>query len=117
MPALGAPRVRLRVERQQGGRKSRGIVGDDDRAGVVQAETFGAESPFLSAAKRLLDTRDPAFRAVTAVKNQAVAYFKGSSLPYPEPGIRLVRQFVCYRLDQTYLVPGRRGLQLNQIHC
>jgi hypothetical protein len=64
------------------------------------AETFGAESPFLSAAKRLLDTRDPAFRAVGAVKNQAVAYFKGSSLPYPEPGIRLVRQRDLSAIDE-----------------
>jgi hypothetical protein len=64
------------------------------------AETFGAESPFLSAAKRLLDTRDPAFRAVTAVKNQAVAYFKGSSLPYPEPGTRLVRQRDLSAIDE-----------------
>jgi hypothetical protein len=64
------------------------------------AETFGAESPFLSAAKRLLDTRDPAFRAVGSVKNQAVAYFKGSSLPYPEPGIRLVRQRDLSAIDE-----------------
>ena len=56
------------------------------------ADAFGAEGEFLSAGKKLIDTRDPAFRAVTAVRNQAVAYFKGISLPYPEPGIRLVRQ-------------------------
>lgn len=64
------------------------------------AEAFGADSPFLSAAKKLLDTRDPTFRAVTAVKHHAVAYFKGMSLPYPEPGIRLVRQRDVAAIDE-----------------
>ena len=56
------------------------------------AEGFGAEGPFLSAGKKLLDTRHPAFRAVTAVRGRAVAYWRGVSLPYPEPGLRLIRQ-------------------------
>jgi hypothetical protein len=56
------------------------------------AETFGAEGAFLSAGKKLLDTSHPAFRAVTAVRTRIVAYFHGVTLPYPEPGIRLVRQ-------------------------
>ncbi len=56
------------------------------------AHTFGAEGKFLSAGKKLLDTQDPAFRAVTAVKNRATSYFKGVSLPFPEPGIRLIRR-------------------------
>jgi hypothetical protein len=56
------------------------------------AETFGADGPYLSAAKKLLDTRCPAFRAVTAVRNRTVGYWKSMSLPYPEPGVRLIRQ-------------------------
>jgi hypothetical protein len=56
------------------------------------ADTFGAEGAFLSAGKKLVDTKHPAFRAVTTVRNRALAYFKGVSLPYPEPGIRLVKQ-------------------------
>ena len=56
------------------------------------ADTFGAEGEYLSAAKKLLDTSHPAFRAVTAVKHQIVGYWRGITLPYPEPGIRLVRQ-------------------------
>ena len=56
------------------------------------AETFGAEGQYLSAAKKLLDTRCPAFRSVTAVRNRIVSYWRGISLPYPEPGIRLIRQ-------------------------
>ena len=56
------------------------------------AESFGADGDCLSAAKRLLDTRHPAFKAVAAVKNRAIGYWRSLSLPYPEAGIRLVRQ-------------------------
>ncbi|MGL4465117.1 MAG: hypothetical protein ACRC1K_23425, partial [Planctomycetia bacterium] len=54
------------------------------------ADAFGAEGEFLSAGKKLLDTRDPAYRAVTAVRGQASAFFRGAGLPFPEPGVRLV---------------------------
>jgi hypothetical protein len=56
------------------------------------AETFGAEGGFLSAGKKLIDTKDPDFRAVTSARGRIVAYWKGISLPYPEPGIRLIRR-------------------------
>ena len=56
------------------------------------ADTFGAEGEFLSAGKKLLDTRHPAFKAVTAVRGRILSVWKGMSLPYPEPGIRLIRQ-------------------------
>ncbi len=56
------------------------------------ADTFGAEGEFLSAGKKLLDNRHPAFKAVTAVRNRIVSLWKAMSLPYPEPGIRLIRQ-------------------------
>ncbi len=56
------------------------------------ADTFGAEGEFLSAGKKLLDTRHPRYRDVTAVRGRIVSIWKGLSLPYPEPGIRLIRQ-------------------------
>lgn len=56
------------------------------------ADTFGAEGEYLSAAKKLLDTSHAAFKAVTAIRGRILAYWKGISLPYPEPGIRLIRQ-------------------------
>jgi hypothetical protein len=56
------------------------------------ADTFGAESEFFSAGKKLLDTSHPAYKAVTTVRGRILAYWKGISLPYPEPGIRLIRQ-------------------------
>ena len=56
------------------------------------ATPFGAEAEFLSATKKLLDTKHPAFKAVTAIRGKAQSYLKSLSLPYPEPGIRLIRQ-------------------------
>jgi hypothetical protein len=56
------------------------------------ADTFGAEGDYVSAAKKLLDTGHPAFKAVTAVRHRILSLFKGMSLPYPEPAIRLIRQ-------------------------
>lgn len=56
------------------------------------ADTFGAESEFFSAGKKLLDTNHVAYKAVTTVRGRILAYWKGISLPYPESGIRLIRQ-------------------------
>ena len=65
------------------------------------ADTFGAEGKYLSAGKKLIDTGDVSFRAVTSVRTQATAYFKGLSLPYPEPGIRLVPQGSLDQINLT----------------
>ena len=56
------------------------------------ADSFGAEGKFLSAGKKLLDTSHPAFKAVTAIRGRTVACWKSVSLPFPEPGVRLIRQ-------------------------
>jgi len=56
------------------------------------ADTFGATGDFLSAGKKLLDTKHPSFKAVTAVKNRAVGFWKSLTLPFPEGGVRLIRQ-------------------------
>jgi hypothetical protein len=69
---------------------SRKALSTDQKAQA--AEHFGAEGQYLSAAKKLLDTKHEAFQAVTALRSQIIAYWKGLSLPYPEPGVRLIRQ-------------------------
>ncbi len=64
------------------------------------ADSFGAEGKFLSAGKKLLDTSHPAYKVVTAIRSQTVAYWKGVSLPFPEPGVRLIRQTAITEFDQ-----------------
>ena len=56
------------------------------------AEAFDAERQFLSAGKKLLDVKHPAFRAVTALRGKIRDYWRSISLPFPEPGVRLIRQ-------------------------
>jgi len=55
------------------------------------ADTFGAADQYISAGKKLFDTRHPAFRAVTGVRTRILQCWKGMTLPYPEPGLRLIR--------------------------
>lgn len=54
--------------------------------------TYGADSRFVTAGKKLVDTRHEAFRRLTSIRSRAVSYWKGQSLPYVEPGVRLIRQ-------------------------
>jgi hypothetical protein len=68
------------------------------------ADAFGAEGEFLSAGKKLLDTRHPAFKAVTSVKTRAVGFSKSLSLPYPEPGLRLIRHDAIDSFDSQMQV-------------
>ena len=55
------------------------------------AESFGADGAAISAAKRLLDTKHESYRFLTSIKSQINRYWRDSSLPYPESGIRLIR--------------------------
>ena len=55
------------------------------------AQAFDAVGEFLSAGKKLLDTKHAAFRAVTAIRTRVTDYWKGLSLPFPEPGVRLIK--------------------------
>lgn len=69
------------------------------------AERFGAEGQFLTAAKKVLDSRHPAFRTVTAVRHRVLSYWKGVTLPYPEPGLRLIgrRDLAAFNVQMTTL--------------
>jgi len=78
--------VRLRI-RWPGVRKT--LSQDQTR---LAAGTFDADIKSVSASKKLLDTSHPAFRAATAVKTQAIDFWKRSTLPYIEPGVRLLRR-------------------------
>ena len=55
-------------------------------------DAYGADARLLSAGKKIIDVRHPAFRALTAVRTRAVSYWRGLTLPYVEPGVRLIRQ-------------------------
>ena len=56
------------------------------------AESFGADGDSISAGKKLINTKHDAYKALTSLKSQATRYWKQNSLPYPESGIRLIKQ-------------------------
>ena len=54
--------------------------------------TYAADARFLTAGKKLVDTRHETFRRLTSVRSRATNYWRGLTLPYTEPGIRLIQQ-------------------------
>jgi hypothetical protein len=70
------------------------------------AQAFDAEGEFLSAGKKLLDTKHPAFRAVTAIRTKISDYWKGLSSPFPEPGLRLIKLGEIGSFDRTWPITG-----------
>ena len=56
------------------------------------ARAFHADRELLSASKLILDTKNPAYRAVAAVRSEASSHWRTVTLPFPEAGIRLLPQ-------------------------
>lgn len=56
------------------------------------ADEFNTESSYLRATKKLLDTKDEAYQDVTSQLCLAKMVWRMMTVPYPEPGIRLIRK-------------------------
>jgi hypothetical protein len=52
----------------------------------------------------LLDTRHEAYQAVTTVRGQALHFWRSLTLPYPEAGVRLIRQSDIAGFDRQMAV-------------
>ncbi len=74
---------------------------------TTAARAFHADRELLSASKLILDTRNPAYRAVAAVRSEASSYWRTVTLPFPEAGIRLLPQNSLGRMTPTG--PGQRS--------
>jgi hypothetical protein len=59
---------------------------------TTAARAFHADRELLSASKLILDTKNPAYRAVAAVRSEASGYWRTVTLPFPEAGVRLLPQ-------------------------
>jgi len=80
------------------------------------ASQFGAEGKFISAGKKLVDTGHPAMRAVNQLRRQMTDYWKSMSLPFPEPGVRLVQHTELERLnDQMDLFQQQLAVAVSQL--
>jgi hypothetical protein len=56
------------------------------------ADTFHAETDLVTASKKLIDTKNPTYRVLTALKSQVSGYWRSMTLPYPQEGVRLIKQ-------------------------
>jgi hypothetical protein len=54
--------------------------------------TYAADARLVTAGKRLIDVRHEAYRALTAIRTRLSSFWRGLTLPYTEPGVRLIRQ-------------------------
>jgi len=77
---------------------------------IQAAETFGADTQSIRAGKKLIDTSHEGFKALTSLRTRTVKIWRDRSLPYPEPGIRLIRQDRIEELDYLF-TDLRRQLQ------
>ncbi len=53
---------------------------------------YAADTRFLTAGKKIVDVRHEAFRKLTSLRTRIISYWRGLTLPYTEPGVRLIRQ-------------------------
>src|SRR5687768_14308543 len=51
-----------------------------------------ADTRFLTAGKKLIDTRNETYRKLTSLRSRIASYWRGLTLPYVDTGIRLIRQ-------------------------
>lgn len=56
------------------------------------ADTFHAATDLVTASKRVIDTKNATYRTLTAIKSQASSYWRSMTLPYPQEGVRLIKQ-------------------------
>ncbi len=53
---------------------------------------YAADTRFLTAGKKIVAVRHEAFRKLTSIRTRIISYWRGLTLPYTEPGVRLIRQ-------------------------
>lgn len=85
---LRAEAVGCKLERSQFGCQRK--LSADQKNQI--ANLFGAEAERLSAGKKLLNKRHEAYLRVTNLLNRAKELWLDNTLPYPEPGVRLIRR-------------------------
>lgn len=65
------------------------------------SQACGADLKFLTAGKKIINVRHEAYRRLTSLRTFIVSYWKGITLPYVEPGIRLIKQSDIARFNQS----------------
>ena len=83
---------------------------------TTAARAFHADRELLTASKLILDTKNPACRAVAAVRSEASSYWRTVTLPFPEAGIRLLSHGPAqWRRERPRPTASRRGGALDTV--
>jgi len=77
---------------------------------TAAARAFQADRDLLSASKLIFDTRNATYRNVARVRSEASGYWRLETLPFPEPGVRLLQQNKLTQFDAR-MVQYRQELQ------
>jgi len=77
---------------------------------TTAARAFQADRDLLSASKLIFDTRNSTYRNVARVRSEASGYWRLETLPFPEPGVRLLQQNKLTQFDAR-MVQYRQELQ------
>lgn len=64
----------------------------EDSSKDTMAESVSADKALVSASKKILNNKSPAWRKLSGVRQTIRSYWRGMTLPYTEPGVRLLRQ-------------------------
>jgi hypothetical protein len=56
------------------------------------ADCFDADPDFMGSSKKLVNTKDPRYKAVTRILTRTREYWQSCTIPYPEEGIRLLNR-------------------------
>lgn len=68
---------------------------------------YRADSRFLTAGKRIIDVRHESYRKLTSLRTLIINFWRSMTLPFTEPGIRLLRQSDIATF--THNMEGLRG--------
>jgi hypothetical protein len=68
---------------------------------ATAAAAFDTDARRLTAGKKLIDTKHPAYAALTEKKAEIVDYWTRCTLPYVEKGVRLIRRSKIAEFDEA----------------
>jgi hypothetical protein len=72
----------------------------DDSQSERTAALFSADADFIKASKKLFDNNRAEYKAVNRVKNSIRQYWQNNTLPFTEPGVRLLRRSMVAEFSQ-----------------
>jgi hypothetical protein len=69
----------------------------------LMADGFHADAESVSGTKKLLDTRNEAYRDVNRILTDAYLFWTSRTIPYPQHGIRLIKKDKVVEFDRDFL--------------